>query len=79
MYKRQVQPGADADLVIIDLTAEHTLNMERMYTKAKLINRLFDGIPCKGKPVYTISRGRILFADGEVRSEYKGTGVFVHA
>ncbi len=72
-----IVPRADADLVIIDMDAAYSLSVSDMYSKAKDINLLFDGLKCQGKPVYTIGRGRILFENGTVHDELKGTGQFV--
>jgi len=72
-----IQPGADADFTIIDAAASHTIDKNTFYTKGKDIDELFDGEQVQGKVVYTIGRGRVLFADGRVNEGFAGSGVFV--
>lgn len=77
--KGVIQPGADADFTIIDLQREYALSIERMYSKSKAINKLFDGQRVKGKPVYTIVRGRVLMEDGVVDTSGRGFGRYLAA
>ncbi len=74
-----IQVGSDADFAIVDLTKEYTISIENMYTKAKAINILFDGTEVKGKPSYTIVRGKVLMEDGKVDIDNRGYGQFVPA
>ena len=69
--------GSDADFAIVDMDREYKLELDKMFSKAKDCNELFDGIPCKGGVDYTIVRGRVVFEDGKVDDSAKGYGEFV--
>ncbi len=79
LYPRKgcIAVGSDADFAIVDLNREYTLKIEDMYSHAKAINLLFDGIKVKGKPVYTIVRGKVLMENGKVDVDNRGYGQFV--
>ncbi|NLF79978.1 MAG: allantoinase AllB [Clostridia bacterium] len=77
--KGLIQVGADADFAIVDLQRSYTLRIADMYSKAKAINKLFDGTKVQGKPVYTIVRGRVLMQDGQVDLAARGYGRYVPA
>jgi allantoinase len=71
LYPRKgaLQVGSDADLTVVDLDAEYRLDTSRFYSKGRPLARPFHDWPCKGRPVMTISRGRIVMRDGQVRGE----------
>ncbi len=56
--------GADADVTLIDLNKEETINPEEFETKGR--NTLFGGMKLKGVPVMTIVGGRIVMKDRKV-------------
>ena len=62
--KGTLRPGADADLVIIDLNKEQTVTPELMHTAAGYT--LFDGRKLKGWPVLTMVRGKVVMRDGKI-------------
>ena len=64
--KGTVQVGSDADLVIVDMQQEATIDVQRMYTKQRATARLFDGWRVRGVPVLTLVRGRVVMRDGVV-------------
>jgi allantoinase len=68
LYPRKgvIQVGADADLVIVDMDKEMTIDRRRLYTKQKDVARLFDGWRAVGVPVMTILRGSVVMRDGEI-------------
>ncbi len=72
-----IAPGSDGDFTIVDLNKEHTIKIEDMYSKARIVNKAFDGQKVKGAPVYTVVRGKILMDHGKVDESTKGYGEFV--
>lgn len=65
--------GSDADFVVVDLKRRHTLQVERMLSKAR--QSPFDGQAVTGMPVATVVRGRVVARDGQVVSEPVGERV----
>jgi allantoinase len=61
-----IQVGADADLVVVDMEKEVTIERSRLYTKQKDGARLFDGWHAVGMPIVTIVRGAVVMRNGEV-------------
>jgi dihydroorotase len=55
--KGTLMPGAAGDLTILDLESEYTVNAEEFVSKGK--NSPFDGWTLKGRPVFTICKGRV--------------------
>ena len=72
--KGTLRPGADADLVIIDLNKEQTVTPELAHTAAGYT--LFDGRKLKGWPVLTMVRGKVVMRDGQITAE-PGYGQYV--
>ena len=64
--------GADADLVVVDLDEERTV--EHGDGKGTC---LYDGWRLRGWPVMTVSRGRVVFENGRVDDTFAGSGVCV--
>ena len=56
--------GAPADITILDLDKEWTVDSKKFYTIGKVTP--FEGKQCKGKAVATIVAGNIVMRDGEV-------------
>ena len=56
--------GADADVTLIDLNKEETINADEFESKGK--NTLFNGVKLKGIPVMTIVNGKIVMRDRKV-------------
>ncbi len=71
--------GSDADFAIIDMNAEYVTSIEKMYSKSKAINKLFDNTKIKGKPMYTVVRGTVVMENGVVDMSKKGYGQYVPA
>ncbi|WP_251549089.1 dihydroorotase [Neobacillus muris] len=59
-----VEVGSPADLVLIDLEEERTINPDEFLSKGK--NTPFAGWNCKGWPVITIAEGNIVWEKGAV-------------
>jgi dihydroorotase len=76
VYPRKgvIQPGADADLVIVDLEREETIRNETTYTKVGWTP--YHGRKVKGAPVMTLVRGKIVMENGNVLGK-PGDGTFI--
>ena len=64
--KGAIQPGSDADLVVVDMESEQVVGTDVTqsdYTSA------FEGMTLKGWPIVTVRRGEVLFRGGQ----YLGT------
>jgi allantoinase len=72
--KGEIQLGADADLVLVDLEREWTLTKQALETKSGISPYL--GRRFRGAVARTIVRGRTVFLDGKVTGE-PGDGWFV--
>ena len=75
--KGLIAVGADADFAVVDMNQSYTIRIEDMKSKAKAINKLFDGETTVGKPTYTIVRGRIVMDHGVIDDSAKGYGRYV--
>ncbi|MCG3220606.1 MAG: dihydroorotase [Candidatus Heimdallarchaeota archaeon] len=72
--KGTISLNSDADLIIVDMEKEYALKNENMFTKQKIT--IFDGWKLQGKIEKTISRGEIVYEEGQFLTE-KGKGVFI--
>lgn len=66
--KGSLTVGADADVVVVDLDERRTVTHDGHGTC------LYEGWELRGWPVMTISRGRIVYADGQVVESEHGSG-----
>jgi dihydroorotase (multifunctional complex type) len=62
--KGALVPGADADIVIVDLDASFQIKAEDLHSKQKVT--AFEGYKGKGIPLTTIVRGEIVMEEGTV-------------
>jgi dihydroorotase (multifunctional complex type) len=62
--KGAVQVGSDADLVLVDLKKKGRIESERLHSKNPITP--FDGWKIQGLPQYTLLRGRVIMAGGEI-------------
>jgi len=69
--------GADADFAVVDMDQQYTIRIDDMKSKAKAINKLFDGETTIGRPIYTIVRGRVVMDRGVIDDSAEGYGRFV--
>lgn len=60
----KIEVGAPADLVLLDLNEEHSINPDEFLSKGK--NTPFGGWNCKGWPVMTIAEGQVVWEKGRV-------------
>jgi dihydropyrimidinase len=72
--KGAVRVGSDADLVVWDPTARKTISAAT--TVSKVGYNIFQGREVMGLPVVTLSRGKVVWAKGELRTE-RGAGQYV--
>jgi allantoinase len=72
--KGAIQLGADADVTIVDLNREHTVDSSKFHSKQK--HSPYDGMKLKGLPVLTMVRGEVVAEDGVVVGR-NGFGRFV--
>ena len=73
--KGAIVPGLDADLAIVDLDAEWTLDRGDVVSSAGY--SIYEGWRMRGRVVHTLSRGRRVLEDGALREDAVGTGRFV--
>jgi dihydroorotase len=69
LYGRKgiIAPGADADLVLVDLARRETLAADRLHSRTRV--SAFEGRTATGWPVATLVRGRVVMRDGELTGE----------
>jgi len=68
-------PGADADLVVIDLNREEIVDSGVLQSKGP--STPFDKVAVKGVPIHTLVRGRFVMRDRKLCVEAKGHGLSV--
>jgi len=70
LYPRKgaLQPGADADLVLVDLEQEREVVHDGKGTC------IYEGMRLRGWPVLTVCRGRVVFEAGAVDPDTRGHG-----
>ena len=72
--KGAIQVGSDADLVIVDMNREYTIDAQKFHSLHK--HSPFDGLQARGIPVLTMVRGTVVAEEGNVMGE-PGYGKFV--
>jgi len=73
--KGSLRAGADADLVLVDLHREWTVDALHLESASDF--SIYDGTTLTGLPVCTIARGEVVARDGEVTAAV-GRGRFLH-
>lgn len=73
--KGAIQPGADADLVILDPKAETKITHENMHGAADYT--AYEGMNLQGEICLVMQRGKVLVKDHQFLGE-KGAGRFIH-
>jgi allantoinase len=68
--KGRIAPGADADLALVDLAAEHTLSAEDLFYRHP--HSPFVGRTMRVRVVRTLVRGRTVFAGGRIAAPPSG-------
>lgn len=69
-----IQPGSDADIVIVDMEKEVTLSKDVLHNNIDYC--LHGSMKIKGYPIMTLSKGRVIVENGKFYGE-KGGGEFV--
>jgi dihydropyrimidinase len=72
--KGVIAEGADADLVLWDPEATRTLSVNTQFSKGDF--NIFEGMMVKGVPTHTISQGKLVYVDGDLRAE-QGAGRYI--
>jgi dihydropyrimidinase len=73
--KGAIAPGSDADIVLWDPEATHTISAQSHHQRTDY--NLYEGMKVTGMPVTVLARGRVLVRDGEWKGE-QGSGRFFH-
>jgi len=78
LYPRKgaIEVGSDADLVIFDPDSKWTISAEGLHMNADFSP--YEGMEVTGKVAATISRGDVIYRDGEVRAD-PGRGEYLRA
>jgi dihydroorotase len=74
-HKGSLQPGADADIAMVDLGRAHTIRDAEIQSRSKISP--WDGRKIKGLPVHTLVRGRFVMKDRTL-ADTKSWGRSVH-
>ena len=72
--KGSVSVGADADIVVWDPEATKTISAQTHHQKVEY--NIFEGMEVKGGASHTLSRGKVVWADGQLDVE-RGAGRYV--
>jgi len=73
--KGHLYPGADADLVLIDMAGETEVDVDGLHTRGKAAAKLFDGMQLQGRIIQTMVRGKTVM-EGDAISDHHGWGEF---
>ncbi|WP_207478888.1 dihydropyrimidinase [Arenibaculum pallidiluteum] len=72
--KGTVQVGADADLVVWDPEGHRTISAKTHHQNVDF--NIYEGMEVRGKASHTVSRGKLVWKDGDLRTE-RGAGRYV--
>jgi dihydroorotase len=78
LYPRKgaIQPGADADLALVDLCRDHTIHDADLQSRSKVSP--WNGWRVQGLPIHTLVRGRFIMRNRTLTVGAKGWGRSVH-
>ncbi|MCC1692167.1 dihydropyrimidinase, partial [Salmonella enterica subsp. enterica serovar Indiana] len=69
-----IRVGADADLVLWDPQGTRTISAKTHHQRVDF--NIFEGKTVRGVPSHTISQGKLVWVDGDLRAE-RGAGRYV--
>jgi len=72
--KGMIAAGSDADLAIFDPQATHTISVKTHHQNVDF--NIFEGMELTGINVATVSQGKVVYKDGDVRTD-RGVGRYV--
>jgi dihydropyrimidinase len=72
--KGSISEGADADIVLWDPSGTKTLSAKTQFSKGDF--NIFEGRSVKGVPSHTLSGGKLVYANGDLRAE-QGAGRYI--
>ena len=72
--KGSISAGADADLVLWDPNGTKTISAKTHHSKVDF--NVFEGRKVRGIPSHTVSQGRVVYANGDLRAE-TGKGRYI--
>ncbi|NOY25043.1 MAG: dihydropyrimidinase, partial [Oligoflexia bacterium] len=73
--KGVLQAGADADIVVWDPEKSRTISASEHFQNVDF--NIYEGMEVIGNPAVTLSRGRVLFENGQLNTQ-RGTGRYVN-
>lgn len=76
-WKGRVEPGAHADIAVVDLAREETVAAARLHSRGRITP--FEGRATTGAPVHTLVRGRFVQRDRALVPDARGWGRQVSA
>jgi len=79
LYPRKgaIQPGSDADITVVDLAREWTIEDAALQSRSKITP--WNGRRVKGLPIHTLVRGRFVMRNRALIAHTRGWGRSVHA
>lgn len=72
--KGTIAPGSDADIVVWDPAKTRTISARTHHQK--IDSNVYEGMTVTGNAAVTLSRGRVLWENGDLRTE-RGTGKYI--
>jgi dihydroorotase len=78
LYPRKgvITPGAEADIAVVDLAHEWTIDDAKLQSTSKVTP--FHGMRARGLPIHTLVRGRFVMRDRALAEGTRGHGRSVH-
>ncbi len=79
LYPRKgvIQPGSEADIAVVDLGREWTIDDSKLQSRSKITP--FQHMRVKGLPIHTLVRGRFVMKNRTLAADTRGWGRSVHA